>query len=94
VHVNIPFLEAPKEAPSNLKFLRELLSKKGKLEKVNMIPIREMCSTVIQNKLPSSLQDPGSFTIGCAIGHPMIEGALCDLGAIVCLMPLFLDRKP
>ena len=36
---NISFLEALKEAPSYLKFLRELLSKKGKLDEVTTIPI-------------------------------------------------------
>jgi len=32
IYVNALFLEALKEAPAHLKFLRKILSKKGKLE--------------------------------------------------------------
>ena len=36
---------------------------------------------------------PGDFYIPCCIGDIQIEGALCDLGASVSLMPLFLYRR-
>jgi len=42
-----PFLEALKEAPSYLKFLRELISKKGKVEEVTAVPIREIYNVVL-----------------------------------------------
>ena len=48
-------------------------------------------SSILQS--PAKLQDPGDFSIPCCIGDVQIEGALCDLGAGVSLMPLSLYRK-
>jgi len=42
---------------------------------------------------PAKLQDPGDISIPCCIGDVQIEGALCDLGAGVSLMPLSLYLK-
>jgi len=36
IYVSVPFLEVLKEAPTYMKFLREALFKKGKLEKVSV----------------------------------------------------------
>jgi len=92
IYASIPFLEALKEEPSYLKFLRELIFNKGKLEEVSVAPIKEVCSTMLQSKSPSKLQDPTSFSILCSIGDIKIERALCDLGANARLMPLSLPR--
>jgi len=70
IYANVPFLEALKEEPSYLKFLRELLSKQGKLEKAATIPVREVCSVVLQSKSPSMVQDLGNFLIPYSIGDP------------------------
>ena len=68
IYVNVRLFEALKEAPSYLNFLRELLSKKDKLEEVSMALMGEVCSVVRQSKVPSRLQDPDSFFIPCPIG--------------------------
>jgi len=47
VYVNIPFLNALEEAPSYLRFLKEL-SKKGKLEEVTTVPIGEIYCSIEQ----------------------------------------------
>jgi len=88
LYVNVPFLEALKEAPSYLKFLRELFSKKGELEEVLAISIGDICSVVLQSKSPSKSREPHSFSIPCSIGDLQIERTLCDLGANMSLMPL------
>nr|GFC73253.1 reverse transcriptase domain-containing protein [Tanacetum cinerariifolium] len=50
--------------------------------------MNEHCSTVILNKLPKKLGDPGKFLIPCEFSG-MDEGiALADLGASINLMPL------
>ena len=49
IYVEVPFLEALKEAVSYLKFLRELLSKKGKLEEVSAVPMGEVCNVILQS---------------------------------------------
>jgi len=55
VYVKIPFYEALKEELSYLKFLRELLSNKGKLAEVRVAPLDEVCSAIGQNKSSSKL---------------------------------------
>ncbi|KAK5838672.1 hypothetical protein PVK06_007407 [Gossypium arboreum] len=49
--------------------------------------LNEECSAILQNKLPTKLNDPGSFTIPCLIGSLNIEKALADLSASINLMP-------
>ncbi|XP_057991677.1 uncharacterized protein LOC131173382 [Hevea brasiliensis] len=49
--------------------------------------------SILQNKLPPKLKDPGSFSIPCHIRETSIERALCDLGASVSLMPLSICEK-
>ena len=39
------------------------------------------------------MQDPGSFTIPCTIGNSEIGKALCDSGASINLMPLFMVKR-
>ncbi|XP_050211837.1 uncharacterized protein LOC126661995 [Mercurialis annua] len=48
------------------------------------------CSPIILSYLPAKLKDPGSFTIPCTIGNMNSINFLCDLGACINLMPLFL----
>ncbi|KAJ9177003.1 hypothetical protein P3X46_012259 [Hevea brasiliensis] len=71
------------EMPSYAKFLKEILSKKRKLEDYGIIALTEECSAIQQNKLPPKLKDPGSFSIPCLIGNKKIDKALCDLEASI-----------
>lgn len=48
---------------------------------------------IIQDKLPSKLKDPESFSIPCVIGSEIIERVMCDLGENVSLMPLSLCER-
>ena len=65
IHVSIPFLEALKEAPIYLRFLRELLFKKRELKEVSVPPIEEAYCAILQNGSPSKRNDPGSFSVPC-----------------------------
>ncbi|XP_027361379.1 uncharacterized protein LOC113869313 [Abrus precatorius] len=79
--------------PSYAKFMKELLSKKRKLENDKTVPLTEECSAILQRKLPQKLKDPGSFSIPCSIGSCTIGKALCDLGASINLMPLAIMKR-
>ena len=57
------------------------------------ISLVEKCSAIFQQKLPTKLKDPGSFTIPCTIGEHFFGKALCDLGASINLMPLSTYKK-
>ncbi|KAK1587423.1 hypothetical protein Q3G72_012697 [Acer saccharum] len=52
LHINIPFTEALAQMPKYVKFLKELLANKKKLEDFEMVPLNEECSAILQNKLP------------------------------------------
>lgn len=86
-HINIPFLEAIIDIPSYAKFLKDLLSNKGKLLENASVSFTEECSAIIQDKLSPKLSDPRSFSIPCSVRGLTINRALCDLGASVSLMP-------
>ena len=68
--------------------MKDLLSKKRKLQEDETIMLTAECSAIIKPKLPPKLKDPGSFVIPCEIGNIMVSKALCDLGARINLMPL------
>jgi hypothetical protein len=73
--------------PTYVKFFREILSNRRKLEEEQAITLTEKISAIIMNKLPSKLRDPGCFTVPCTICNVKFNQALCDLGASMSLMP-------
>ena len=81
------------QMPKYAKFLKEVLSNKRKLEEYDTVMLTEEYTSILQNKLPPKLKDPGSFTIPCSIGNSYFEKALCDLGASINLMPLSIFRQ-
>jgi len=91
--INIPFVEAIAQMPKYVKFWKEILGSKKKLAEFEIITLSEECSAIVLKKLPPKLKDPGSFTIPCTIGESHFEKALCDLGASINLMPLFVFRR-
>ncbi|XP_057984550.1 uncharacterized protein LOC131169349 [Hevea brasiliensis] len=88
LYINIPFIEALSEMPSYTKYLKEILSKKKRMEDYETVALIEECSVILQSKLPPKLKAPGSFSIPCLIGNMNIDKVLCDLRANVSLMPL------
>ncbi|XP_057990586.1 uncharacterized protein LOC131172967 [Hevea brasiliensis] len=93
LYINISFTEAFSHMPSYTKFLKEILSKKRKLEDYETVALTKECNAILQNKLPPKLKNPGSFSIPYLIGNMKIDKALCDLGASVSLMPLSICQK-
>ncbi|XP_027348096.1 uncharacterized protein LOC113859552 [Abrus precatorius] len=91
--INISFAEVLEQMPSYAKFMKELLSKKRKLENDKTVPLTEECSAILQRKLPKILKDLGSFSIPCSIRNCTVEKALCDLGTNIYLMPLAIMKK-
>jgi len=93
LHVNVPFLDALSQMPLYAKFVKEILSKKRKIDEHETVALGEQCSVVVLNQLPAKLKDPGSFSIPCTIRNVSIDRALCDLGSSVSLMPYTMFRK-
>ncbi|XP_021732730.1 uncharacterized protein LOC110699549 [Chenopodium quinoa] len=78
------FCDAMKQMPHYYKFLKDLLSRRRECEMVNLTV---NCSSILSNKLPTKLNDPGSFSNLCSINGVEFDKALCDLGASMSLMP-------
>ena len=57
-HVNIPFLDTLPQMPLYAKFLKEIISKKRKIDEQKTIALGEECSVIVQNKLYAKLKDP------------------------------------
>ncbi|XP_022851237.1 uncharacterized protein LOC111373015 [Olea europaea var. sylvestris] len=53
LHINIPFAEALKQMPSYVKFMKDILSNKRRLEEYETTALTEECSAILQKKLGS-----------------------------------------
>ena len=93
IEINIPFAEALAQRPNYAKFLKDILSKKMRFVEEGVVSVTATCSVVIQRSLLVKMQDPISFTIPCTIRNVEFKKALCDLGASIDLMPLFVVKR-
>ena len=75
------------------KFMKEILSIKRKIVEEGIVNLIATYSAVIQNSLPEKMQDLGSFTIPCEIGHVDVGKELCDSRASINLMPLSVAKR-
>ena len=58
LHVKVPFIDALSQMPLYAKFLKEIISKKRKIDEQKTIALGEECSVIVQNKLYAKLKDP------------------------------------
>ncbi|XP_068475201.1 uncharacterized protein [Phaseolus vulgaris] len=82
-----------KQMPTYAKFMKELLTKKRKINDQEIVELEAGCSAIIQKSLPQKSRDPGSFTLPVTIGNLTVGKALLDLGASINLMPLSMLKK-
>ncbi|KAK9018939.1 hypothetical protein V6N11_033984 [Hibiscus sabdariffa] len=93
VHINLPLVEALQQMPNYAKFLKDMVSRKKRIEEFETAAATETCLALMHNKIPAKKTDPGSFTIECSIGHNYSTKALCDPGASINLMPKSVFQK-
>jgi hypothetical protein len=94
VNINVPLVDLISGMPDYTKFMKELISSKGKMEEVQAMVLNAECSSVVQNgRIPPKLDDPGSFLLTCQFGKTFSCNALADLGASINLMPYSLYAK-
>ncbi|XP_071727465.1 uncharacterized protein [Rutidosis leptorrhynchoides] len=94
VHVNMLLIQVLKGMPNYGKFIKNMLSSKGKYEEVSATFLVEECSAILQKqKMPPKLGDPGHFVIPCNMGGSEVYDALVNLGASVNLMPYSIYKK-
>ncbi|KAK9033649.1 hypothetical protein V6N11_049835 [Hibiscus sabdariffa] len=93
VHINLPLVEALQQMPNYAKFLKDMVTRKKRIEEFETAAATETCLALLHNKVPAKKIDPGSFTIECLIGHNYPTKALCDPGASINLMPKSVFQK-
>ncbi|KAK8662704.1 hypothetical protein V6N13_024595 [Hibiscus sabdariffa] len=93
VHINLPLVEALQQMPNYAKFLKDMVTRKRRIEEFETAAATETCVALMHIKIPAKKTDPGSFTIECFIGHNYPTKALCDPGASKNLMPKSVFRK-
>nr|GEY35358.1 reverse transcriptase domain-containing protein [Tanacetum cinerariifolium] len=84
----ISFTDALILMPKFASTLKALIGNKEKLSEMARTPMNEHCSTVILNKVPRKLGDPGKFLIPCEFLGMDECLALANLAASINLMPL------
>ena len=93
LEINIPFAKALAQMPHYAKFMKDILSKKRKLDEDGMVSLSATCSATIQTNLPLKMQDPGNFNIPCTIGNYEFGRALYDYGASINLFPMSMVKR-
>ena len=68
LEINIPFSDALAQMPNYMKFMKEIMTNKRKLEAYGTVNLSKNYNTIIQQKLPQKLKYSSSFTILCVIG--------------------------
>ncbi|XP_039047662.1 uncharacterized protein LOC120188245 [Hibiscus syriacus] len=86
LYINVPLLEAIEQMCSYAKFLKDIVTKKRKVEKIeNVTTMKELCSAL--SKLPPKQKDPDIIVISCSIADKFMGRAVVDLGSNINLMP-------
>ncbi|KAK8618187.1 hypothetical protein V6N13_116055 [Hibiscus sabdariffa] len=93
VHINLQLVEALQQMPNYAKFLKDMVTRKKRIEEFETATATETYLALMHNKVPAKKTDPGSFTIECFIGHNYPTKALCDPGASINLMPKSVFQK-
>jgi len=91
--VNVPFINVLSQMPTYVLFLKEVLSKKSKIDKHETIALDEECNAIVLNKLHVKLKDPSCFSIPCLIGNVKINRAFCNLCSSVSFMPYSIFKR-
>ncbi|XP_021769722.1 uncharacterized protein LOC110733963 [Chenopodium quinoa] len=81
VHASTPFSDLLIQMPQFANFVKNIKDQQKDKEVVN-----KKGPTLLYDKLPPKLHDPGSFTIPCTVNEKFFDRVLCDLGASVNLM--------
>lgn len=86
-------MEALKQMPNYVKFMKEILTKRRRLGEFETVAMIGECSMIMQNKLPTKVKDPGSFTIPCSIEYFYTGRVVCELRANINLMSKSIYKK-
>jgi len=88
VKLNVPFLDAIQQVPAYAKFLKDMCTKKRKMNVPKKVFLATNISEILSGPILVKYKDPRCPTIFYTIGQTKIRRALLDLGASINLLPL------
>ncbi|XP_071695446.1 uncharacterized protein [Rutidosis leptorrhynchoides] len=94
INVNVPLIDLLKENSHYGKYLKTLLSNKGKDHENSSKFIITECKAIVQKfDIPEKLGDTGSITVPCSFNDSRVYQALADTRASINLMPYSLYKR-
>jgi len=81
----VPLLDAIQQVPAYAKFLKDMCTKKRKINVPKKVFLATNISEIMFSSILVKYKDPGCL---CTIGQREISRALLDLGASINLLPL------
>ncbi|XP_057747306.1 uncharacterized protein LOC130966512 [Arachis stenosperma] len=88
VEVTILLFYAIHQVPKYTKFLKDLCMTKDKIHDLETIPLGSSIYALM-GSIPEKYGDPGPCMVTCTIDGVQFSDCMCDLGACVSIMPLF-----
>ncbi|GJU52328.1 reverse transcriptase domain-containing protein [Tanacetum coccineum] len=79
IRINLPLIDVLARMPNYGKFLKELVNNKHRIKQISAAFLSDESSTILQNKVPPKLGDPGSFLIPCNFNKAFSCNTLADL---------------
>ncbi|XP_057740555.1 uncharacterized protein LOC130957728 [Arachis stenosperma] len=89
VEVTVSLFQAIQQIPKYAKFLKDICTHKEKIAELG----KSLVSNSISFLIPKKYSDPGPCLVTCVIGIMKFMDCMCDLGACVSIMPLFIYEK-
>ncbi|XP_047259760.1 uncharacterized protein LOC124892529 [Capsicum annuum] len=93
IHVDKKTLFLPFSQRARKYQEEDIVANKKRLTEYTILALTQECTLKIQNKLPTKLKDPGTFTLQITIEQTICARGLCDLGASINFMPTSWYRK-
>ncbi|XP_025664955.1 uncharacterized protein [Arachis hypogaea] len=88
MEVTIPLFDAIHQVPKYAKFLKDLCMNKDRIHELKTISLGSSISALM-GAIPEKCVDPGPCLVSCVIDGVQFIDCMCDLGACISIMPLF-----
>ncbi|XP_025652445.1 uncharacterized protein [Arachis hypogaea] len=88
VEITIPLFDAIRQVPKYAKFLKDFYMNKDRIHELETISLGSSISALV-GAIPEKCVDPGPCLVSCIIDGVQFIDCMCDLGAYVSIMSLF-----
>ncbi|KAF8082322.1 hypothetical protein N665_0833s0002 [Sinapis alba] len=83
--VKLSFEDAVEMMPALKRYVKSLVTNKAS-PKESVMSLSKRCSTLLQNRVPEKMEDPGSFVLSCeiedrSVRHPV--GVVLDIDVVI-----------